>query len=461
MIDDNNKGRLALLFAIVVFLVNQFPFLEDMRPVMYDEAWYGDTAYNLTLGNGFANSIVGEGGNANFLLPLVSSGFLLLFGYNLFALRLTAVLCGVTTIVILTLLMRWQRLGWKTMALVSLFFVSIPLFNTVFRFGRPECLALMCSAGGLWFYYRYRSHDTWQNILGMSLFALAAGCSHPFALFLFALIGAALLLQALTKKKTKSIVHLSMLVASALICLVIIVLLSNTYNVGGGGRGVLSRFSVQDAMKAIPVYFKEAFLSRAVLYMLPSLGVIVYEAYVDKENRQLAMVALVHFLVFPILFSTDLMMVGLGQDYVVLAATVLLAPFIERMVLKKKKWIIALFVVYCIGCFGISYYYNYGVKYEKANSVLTEDLQKVVPEGSKVFGPIRQWPMLMQTDYQSEHTVLPIEQIKAYDFFILNTQDTAYYATYKAFLPIDESKLQLVYEKPTKQYGKVQVYKAK
>ena len=67
----------------------------------------------------------------------------------------------------------------------------------------------------------------------------------------------------------------------------------------------------------------------------------------------------------------------------------------------------------------------------------------------------------MQTDYQSEHTVLPIEQIKAYDFFILNTQDTAYYATYKAFLPIDESKLQLVYEKPTKQYGKVQVYKAK
>ena len=459
--NDKYKQWGVFLLAVVVFLINQLPFLEDMRPVMYDEAWYGNTAFHFAHGGGFINTIVGKGGNANFLLSLFTSGSLLLFGYNLFAIRIVAVFCGVLTMLIFVFVMRQLRLDWKPMAFVFLFFVSVPFYNTVFRFGRPECASLMFVAGGLLFYLRYRMDETWGNMVGVSLFVLAAGCSHPFSLFLFFLLGAALFLQTFTKKKTKTLCHLVVLLMAAVVCIIVIILISKNYSVGGGSEGVFMRFSPRDAKQAIPLYFKEAFFSKVAFYVVPLLLVLFYEAYYDKDNRALAVAALAHFLVFPILFSTDLMMVGLGLDYVVLTATVLLAPFIGRMLEQRRRCMVIGFVIYCVGCMGISYYYNYGVKYEKANSVLTQELQSVVPKGARVFGPLRQWPMLMQTDYQSEHTVLPIERVEAYDFFILNTQDTAFYSTYKTFLPIDESKLQLVYEKSTKQYGIVQAYKVK
>lgn len=457
------KDWLWLFFAVVVFLINQLPFLVDMRPVMYDEAWYGDTAYNFTQGKGFLNAIVGQGGNANFLLPMLTSGFMLMFGCNLFAIRVAAVFCGVLTLVFLMFSMRQMHVDWKAKALVLLFFVASPFFNTVFRFGRPECLALMCMMGGLWFYLRYQEDASWQNMLGVSLFAFASGCAHPFGLSLFALIGLALLIQAVAGKKAKMISHLMLLVASAVACVGLILVVSSIYNIGGGTHGVMARFSVNEALKAIPAYFKEAFFSRAAVYVLPLLFVLIIEALMDSKYRMLAVVALVHFLVFPICFSTDLMMVGLGLDYVVLVATVLLPPFLERLLEKKGKWMLAAYCAYCIGCLGISYYYNYGVKFERANSVLAKDLQAIVPDEAKVFGPIRQWPLLMRTNYQSDHTVFSVESAECYDFVILNSSDMnpeyEFYPNYEAVLPIDESKMELVYEKLTRQYGLVQVYK--
>ena len=99
------KDWFWLCVAIVVFLVNQLPFLSDVRPVMYDEAWYGNTAYSFAHGEGFLNTVVGTRGNSNFLLPLLTAGFMRLFGYNLLALRLPAVICGVLTLVLLSLCM--------------------------------------------------------------------------------------------------------------------------------------------------------------------------------------------------------------------------------------------------------------------------------------------------------------------------------------------------------------------
>lgn len=156
LIIEHRMPLSLLLLATIVFLVNQLPFLEDMCPVMYDEAWYGDTAYNIVLGNGFSNAIVGKGGNANFLLPLLTSGFMFVFGYNLLAIRLAAVFCGVMTIAFVVLSMKRLQMGWKQQALTLLLFVSLTIYNTVFRFGRPECIALMGMAGGFWLYFRYR-----------------------------------------------------------------------------------------------------------------------------------------------------------------------------------------------------------------------------------------------------------------------------------------------------------------
>jgi hypothetical protein len=71
-----SKHGVALLLAVFLFLVNQLPFLEDMRPVMYDEAWYSNTAYNLCIGNGLHQTSVGSGGNSNCIFPIIGAAFL-------------------------------------------------------------------------------------------------------------------------------------------------------------------------------------------------------------------------------------------------------------------------------------------------------------------------------------------------------------------------------------------------
>lgn len=452
------KDWFWLCVAIVVFLVNQLPFLSDVRPVMYDEAWYGNTAYSFAHGEGFLNTVVGTRGNSNFLLPLLTAGFMRLFGYNLLALRLPAVTCGVLTLVLLSLCMKQMRISWKSQAFTFLLFVSLPIFNTIFRFGRPECIAIMCSLGGIWFYMRYIDCESWSNMIGMSVFVWLAGCAHPYALLLFGLLGIHLLVKTIKLKDKKGVLRLVLLVLAAVASVMAVAWVSRTYN-GAGESYVKDRFSTKDIWLALPVYFKEAFLSKASLSFIPLLAVLVIESLGEKKNRELAWAALGVFLLFPFLFSTDLMMVGMGLDYVAIVGLVLTAPFLERALSQKKRWITLGFCAYCLGCLGISYYFNYGVKHEKANSVLAEELPTIVPGESKVFGPLRQWPMLMQTDYQSDHSVYPIQDVETYDYVILNSQDTAFYSTYEAFLPIDESKLELVYEKPTRQYGTIQVFK--
>lgn len=455
-----SKDWFWLCIAIVAFLVNQLPFLVDVRPVMYDEAWYGNTAYNFAQGDGFLNTVVGTRGNSNFLLPLLTAGFMRLFGYSLLALRLPAVVCGVMSLVFLSLCMKQMHIGWKLQAMTLLLFVSLTIFNTIFRFGRPECVAIMCTLGGIWFYLRYLDCESWKNMLGMSVLVLLAGCAHPYALLLFGLLGIHLLVRTIKSKDKTGSMRLTLLVVAAMASVLAIMWVSNTYN-GAEESYVRDRFSAKDIWLAVPVYFKEAFLSKTSLSFLPLLAILVIESLGEKKHRELAWAALGVFLLFPFLFSTDLMMIGMGFDYVAAVGVVLTAPFLERILLQKKRWVVFGFCAYCLGCLGISYYYNYVVKYEKANSVLAEELPSIIPEGSKVFGPIRQWPMLMQTDYQSDHSVFPIKDVEDYDYVILNSQDTAFYSIYDAFLPIDESRMELVYEKPTRQYGTVQVYKAK
>ena len=444
--------------AIVVFLVNQLPYLADVRPVMYDEAWYGNTAYNCAQGNGFLNTAVGSRGNSNFLLPLITAAFLKVFGYNLLSIRLAAVFCGVITLLFISLSFKEMKVSWLAQALAYAFFVSITLYNTIFRFGRPECAALMCLSGGVWMYLRYKSSPTWLHMAGMSIFAYLAACAHPYALLFFALVGAILLIQYMRLKDWKHGLQLALLLIAAIAAIASITWVSNTYNIAEEDY-IQTRFSAKDIMLSIPSYFGSAFTSRHTMYVLPLLFVLLVLAIRDDKNREMAVITLVFFLIFPILFSTDLAMVGLGLDYMVLLSTILLAPFIERVV--DKKWFVGIYIAYCLCNISMSYYFNYKVKYENVNMQLTKELQAIVPQNSKVIGPLRQWPMLMQTDYQSDHTCFPVHEQEYYDFIILNSQDIAYYPIYPKILPIDTTKMELVYERLTKQYGNIMVYKRK
>lgn len=450
-----------LLVGVVVFLINQLPFLTDMRPVMYDEAWYANTAYNFSQGDGFLNTIVGTRGNSNYLLPTLTGVMFWIFGYSLFTIRLTAVLSGVVTMIFLHLCLKELKCSVKAEIAVLAFFVSIALYNTIFRFGRPECASVMCMTGGVWFFLRYLRDNTWGNIIGMACFTFLSTIAHPYALLFFALAGVALLYIAIVDKCWDKLAHLFVLLLAAIAAIGSIAWVSYVYN-GAGEDYVSSRFSMSNIMEALPIYIEDAFLSKHVLYTIPLLFVAIWCCWCkDDRIKILSCISIIYLIIFPFLFSTDLMMVGLGHDYVVLLCTILLAPCVDYLKDKKYSRIsYALLGVYCVLNMGISYYYNYRVKYEKTNTILTQEISSIIPRGAKVFGPLRLWPMVMGTNYQSDHTCFEVLPQDEYDFIILNSQDTPRYHTYDELIPIDESKMKLVYSRLTKQYGEVVVYKA-
>lgn len=449
------KNLLILVVAICVFLINQLPFLTDMRPVMYDEAWYGNTAYNFAIGNGFLNTAVGTRGNSNFIFPLIAGISMHLFGYNLLSIRLAAVFCGILTILFIWLALRQLKVSSKAYCITFAFFLSIALYNTIYRFGRPECAALMNLAGGIWMYLRYRETHSWLDMMGLSCFTYLATCAHPYALLFFALLGIYLLWDTLHQREWKRLLQLSVLLVAAIAALASIMWVSAKYNIAEENY-INERFSPKNIALALPSYLESAFLSKHTIYTLPLLVVLIAVAWKDKVNRELAIIGLIYFCIFPFLFSTDLAMVGLGIDYVALLATILLALLGDKI--GYKKWTVSLFAAYCFLNMMLSYYYNYAVKYEKANTVLTHDLQTIIPKNVKVFGSIRQWPIVMQTEYQSDHTCFEVLPQTEYDYIIYNSHDALIYSPYQTILPIDTLRMELVYERETKQYGLIKVY---
>ena len=454
------SSLLLLLLATFVFLVNQLPFLQDMRPVMYDEAWYSNTSYNLCIGKGLCQTSVGSGGNTNCVFPLIGAAFFSIFGYSLFSIRLASVFCGLLTMVVIHFLMNELKVSFQGRLLAYLLFVTLPLFNTVFRFARPECASMMMLAGGILFYLRYWRTHSWIDMFFLSLFCIFATNAHPFALYGFFFLGLALLIDVCHCQDWKRLGQLTFFVFAALAGLGVLLLLSLHYNESSTPFVLLNRASPMNWKEAVSFYYKEVFVSRNAVYSFVMLLILIFTSIYVKDRRTslLALLFIINGLSFPFFFSTDLMMVGLGWNYVTLVSTILVAPLADALPLSKslKKLFFCGMILYSICCFSLSCYYNFKVKFERCNSVLRHDFSMIIPKGAIVYGPIRQWFCAIETVYYSDHYryELPLE----FDYLIFNSQDKDLYENNEKVLPTIDS-YKLIYCKETKQYGEVTVYK--
>ncbi|MBR1809234.1 MAG: glycosyltransferase family 39 protein [Paludibacteraceae bacterium] len=446
-----------IVMAIVVFLINQLPLLSDMRPVMCDEAWYANTAYHFSQGDGFLNSAVGSGGNANFLLPMLTGTMFWIFGYSLFTIRLTAVLCGVFTLVFLHQCLKELKSSVVAEVAVLGFFISSTLYNTIFRFGRPECASIMCMMGGILYLLRYMREHSWGNMIGLSIFTFFAAIGHPYTLLFFAIAGCVLLILAIRWHKWENWAHLFVLILTAIFSLIAMNVVAQHYDIAKG-PSMYERFSMGNIIQALPAYLKQYLWSKTTLYMVVLLPVIIWGCW-QKESRvrEIAFCIVVFMILFPFLFSTDMMMLGLGADYVAIVGTLLIAPCVDYLLKFRFKVMVGIiFTIYCMLNLGLNYYYNYGVKYEKCNTILEHDLKAIIPRDAVVFTSIRQYPMVLQNRCYTDHYRAKVPN--TFDFLILNKQDLDRYDNsvdvYKTI-----KSYNLIYSKETKSYGEVLVYK--
>ena len=461
---NNNLSAVLLTVSLVIFGLNQLPFLLDMRPVMYDEPWYMNPAFNLLHGNGLRNTLVGTGGNVNYVAPLIMAVGMAMFGETLLVARMMAVACGFISILILHLIMnelkctKWGRIiGYGL-------FLSISIFNSTFRYVRPEFAVVLFVLLGLLFVIRYgRDHD-WCNLIGLAISIYMASCSHPYSLYLFALIGCSLLWEVIETKDWKRIWHMLLLVVSAIAVVLSMVYLNSILNENLYSNGIMSRFSMMNAIEAIKVSMKHVFIKHGI-YTIPFLAINLYAIVKNKHVRWIAIPNLVFVFTFPILFSTDLAMVGNSALYyslvsIIVCCYVVNQVFGEKINKGKQVGVLIVMLLLCVFNWSVSTAFNYLKRYEKCNTILAKDIDEIVPDNSLVYGAIRFWPFKMKSTYFCDHNGkenVPSE----FDYLILNSQDEYYYKGVAIMQHVEATKAQyeLIYTKQTKQYGIVTIWK--
>lgn len=458
-IKKNYNNNFIVLVAVVGFYcLNLLPFLSTVRPVMYDESWYASVGYEFYLGHGFSNQIVGAGGNANFLFPMLTAGFYKIFGISLFSARLLSVCFGIGTIIILHFIFNELKIRLKNRIVIYALFLSLTLFNTIFRFARPESASLMFCTLGILFFIRYINYHKLVDIVFLSFTVVCATLSHPFSLLLFALFGMYLVTEAIQAKNHRYLLRLTILLFAACFSVYLLYSVSDIYN--NESSVLTERLYWLDLREAINEYFRTFFFSKYSVFVF-GLFPFLFLAFKSDNSKIkiLSAVTIAYFIVFPFLFSADLKMIGLGLDYVMLLNLIIVGGVLEYSsfrIFKHRAFFLGLYF-FCTMNYAVTLFYNYS-KYENVNTSMQNDISKIIPKNAVVFGPIRQWFCAMETRYYSDHYRLKLPPCNSFDYLIFNSQDQVIYHNYRHF----ESCLSdfvLVYSKQTKAYGIVNVYK--
>lgn len=463
-----NWNICLLLISLVVFALNQLPFLLDVRAVKYDEAWYMNPAYNLLNGNGLLNDLVGSGGNVNFVGPVLMSGCMAMFGQSLLVARLTAVICGFISLVILHLIQneicvnKYARIG------TYVIFLSIYIINSTFRNVRPEFAVALFLLIGILFAIRYHRTHKWFDIVGLSISIYLTSCSHPFALYIYALIGCSLLWDVIQTKEWKHLYQLVLPIISAVLVILSLLYLNKAINHATDSNSIMQRFSMLNALEAMCVSMKSVFIRNGV-YTIPFLLVNIFAITKHREIRWLAIPNVIFVFTFPLLFSSDLHMVGNSTLYFSIVSIVLCSCMMEHWInvvhihYNRKMIGVCCIVLYCIGNYGLSLLHNYH-KYEKCNSILMNDINEYIPDNSLIFGSMRFWPFKMSAKWFCEMN-RKNEVPKAYDYLIISSQDISSSDELNPQILRDVletiENYDRVYERESKQYGLISIYKHK
>lgn len=463
-----NWNVCLLLLALLIFALNQLPFLLDIRPIKYDEAWYLNPAYNLLNGNGLVNDLVGSGGNVNYIGPMLLAGVMALFGQSLLVARLTAVFCGFVAILVLHLILNELNADRRARILTFAIFLSITIINSVFRNVRPEFAVAIFVLIGLLFAIRYIRTHTWLDMAGLSISIYLASCSHPFSLYLFALVGCALLWKIIQNKEWKCIYQLILPILSAALVVITMIYLNKFLNDATDSSGIMHRFSVENALEAMCISMKSVFVRHGV-YTIPFLLVNMFSVVKYKEIRWLASINIIFVFTFPIVFSSDLHMVGNSILYFSLGSLVVCGYAINQILchakITYKQQILTLCCIslFCLGNYVLSMGYNFH-RYEKCNSILATEIDAIIPDDVLIFGSIRFWPFKMQAKWFCEMN-RKNEVPNVYDYLIISSQDISSQdelnpKILKNVLETIEN-YDKVYVRESKQYGLISIYKHK
>ena len=458
-----NQKQFGFLSVLALYLLLMIPGLSTYKSILCDEAWYANTAYNFSLGKGFINEIAYKGSNTNFILPFFVGISFKLFGVSLFAARLVSVISGLIYLLFLRKIFTFLQVSHLNQLFAFLIVLSISFFNSVFRYARPEGVAIAFLVAAIYLYLLFIESRQYRHFYLMSFMLYFSFLSHPFMAIFFLCIGVHLFILSIKEKNKALFYNLIFLFCTGVFSVFTLVLADCYYNyhsldIFQAGIDVLNRTSIRsikpDTLSDRIGKFIEAYiLSNRVIFSIPLFLIVIYGLFVqNKYVKLLSCITLIHFVLTFFIFKNDIGMFPTTHSYF-LAVSVIIFPFVFENGLKKYKVIIFSLTILLIALNFFATTYNNLKKKEYVNIQLANEFKMIVPSNSSVFGPIEFWFFLPNTHYISNMYLKSKLNFADFEYVILqNTPANGIFSAENAIYT-------LVYVNSSKQYGKIELYK--
>jgi len=447
----------------------ELPTLVNGRPIMIDEAWYTNPAYNFSQGQWIHNTNVGSGGDVNFIFPFVQGILFAILGYSIFLARFTSVLAGFFSIVVIFKILKQFNINTNAVIIGILALIAIPVYHSVFRYARPESWAILFVLLSLLYFIKYIQRAAYKRILFTGIFCALGFLAHPFTTAVSLSIGIILLFHCFKNKKIMPLILFTVPIIVSIVAFILNYIhllgisgLNQDFGrLNGGGASFIKNIS-----KDFKVIIDSYILNKNAIYFIPLFLVLLYGLLLKKKNHlafQSSLMGIIVFCVSFVLFSSGGFNIIL---YYVFLFSILNFVFILNNNANKVVFIPIGF--YLLIMLFANVYYD-AKKYEPVNSSLAKELKVIIPKNAKVMGPTEFWMFLPETQFKSTgyrwDSAVDTKQLPAkFDYFLLFSEDKTnvyqdVYNTNQAFKGFPGTTL--IYHMHSKNYGEIAVYSLK
>jgi len=288
------KNNYSFVIILVLFTALELPFLSLSRPILTDEAWYSNSAYNFIISSSFENTNIGYGGNGVVVFLLYLSSFFSVFGTSLFSARLSSFVAGIISVFIVRKVLKISGVGERTGFLVLSFFIFANLYLSIFKIGRPEALAVMLSLNILLitYYYILKNFELKYLALLVILIFLSIN-AHPNSSIIILLVFLIILFYIIRDKKYNKIFHLLVIIISVAVSVYVmisVISLNNKIGINESMTDLVDRNAVNTGFidqlfskfKVTVEYF---IFSNRIITFLPHLLLIFTGLFMKNRNK--------------------------------------------------------------------------------------------------------------------------------------------------------------------------------
>jgi hypothetical protein len=290
------KNNYSVVITLILFAALELPFLSLARPILTDEAWYSNPAYNFLTLHSFENTNIGYGGNGLLIFLLYLSSNFFVFGVSLFSLRFSSFIMGVVSLFIVGKMLKILNVKEFNRLLSLSFFIFANLYLSIFKLGRPEALTFMLSLNILLvsYYYIVKNFDFKYLALLVVLIFLAIN-SHPNSSIIVLLSFLVILFYVIKEKQFKKIFHLALIVAAVAVSLYVmisVISMNNKIGIVDSMNDLVDRNAVNSGfIEQLISKFKvtiEYFVSSSrFITFLPQVLLIISGLFMWKKDKNL------------------------------------------------------------------------------------------------------------------------------------------------------------------------------